>query len=52
MTAEQEWRERIREDARRQMRRRLQRRASAGSPLFTDAQLGVLHQQLREARAS
>lgn len=52
MTAEQEWREQIREDARRRMRRELNLRASAGRPLFSDEQLGVLHQQIRDRKAA
>ena len=52
MNAEQEWRERIREEARLGMRRQLRRRRSAGRPLFTDEQLGVLHQQLRDRKAA
>ena len=52
VNAEQEWREQIREDARQRMRRQLQRRAAAGHSLFSEAQVGILHQQLRERRAA
>jgi hypothetical protein len=42
---------RIRDHARHAMRSQIAQRQAAGVPLFTDHQLGVLHQQLRDRRA-
>lgn len=50
MTADQEWREQLRERARQGMRREIERCRAAGIPLFTDEQIQVLHQQIRDKR--
>lgn len=47
----EQWREGLREHARQSMRREIQSRRAAGVALFTDHQVGVLHQQIRDQRA-
>lgn len=43
--------EEIQEQARQAMRHEIEQRKAAGQDLFTQEQLGILHQQIRDQRA-
>lgn len=45
-------RERVQSLGRKRMRQKILERQAAGIPLFTEQQVSVLHQQLRDRKAS
>lgn len=47
-----DWREQLREGARQRMRQQIEQRRAAGIPLFTEQQVAVLHQQIRQKRSN